>query len=60
GVKKWYSFDLTNLVREWVSGSLANNGVMLRAAYSTNSFHFASAQDGDTNLHPKLVITYRR
>ncbi|MBC7231659.1 MAG: DNRLRE domain-containing protein [Chloroflexi bacterium] len=60
GVKKWYSFDLTRLVQEWVSGDVVNNGVLLRATYSTSSFHFASAQNGDASLRPKLVITYRR
>ncbi|MEM4724563.1 MAG: DNRLRE domain-containing protein, partial [Candidatus Hadarchaeum sp.] len=60
GVKKWYSFDLTALVQGWVNGSIANHGVMLRAAYSTSSFQFASAQNGDASLRPKLVVTYRR
>ncbi|MBC7260711.1 MAG: DNRLRE domain-containing protein, partial [Chloroflexi bacterium] len=60
GVKKWYSLDLTRLVQEWVNGSLANNGVLLQAAYSDSSvFYFSSAQDGNVPLHPKLVITYR-
>ncbi|MGQ9493171.1 MAG: DNRLRE domain-containing protein [Anaerolineae bacterium] len=59
GIRKWYSFDLTRLVQEWVNGSLTNNGVLLQATYSTGSLYFSSAQDGNVPLHPKLVVTYR-
>nr|MBC7245446.1 DNRLRE domain-containing protein [Chloroflexota bacterium] len=59
GIRKWYSFDLTRLVQEWVSGGLPNNGVLLLAAYSSGSFYFSSAQDGSPPLHPKLVVAYR-
>ena len=59
GVLKWYAFDVRGLVQGWVSGVLQNNGVLLRAAYSTGSFRFASVENGTPSLRPKLVITYR-
>jgi hypothetical protein len=57
----WYSFDLTPLVQDWMDGSLANSGVLLRGAssQSTSMFYFASAQHNNMSLRPKLVITYR-
>jgi hypothetical protein len=57
----WYGFDLTALVQDWTDGSLANNGVLLRGAssLSTSMFYFASAQNDNLSLRPKLVITYR-
>ena len=56
-IGKWYDFDLTSLVQEWVNGTQVNNGVLLRATYSPPSFYFASAQSA-SNLRPKLVISY--
>ncbi len=60
GVGRWYSFDVTALVQDWVSAALANNGVLLRqtttAAYN---FSFASAERADGTVRPKLVVTYR-
>jgi len=56
-IATWYDFDLTALVQDWVDGTLANNGVLLRATYSTYSFRFASAQSA-ADRRPKLVITF--
>ena len=58
GIRKWYNFDLTAVVQGWVNGSLANNGLLLRAEYTISSFWFASAQNGTISLRPKLVVTY--
>jgi len=60
GIGRWYTFDLTAAVQGWLDGSLANNGVLLRAAYSSSSFSFASAQNGTVSLHPRLTIKYRQ
>ncbi len=61
GINQWYRFDLTQLVQGWVDGSVANNGILLRAAspWSISMFHFASAQNSTANLRPRLVVTYR-
>jgi len=61
GVNKRYGFDLTNVVQGWVDGSLANNGVLLRAseyAY-TGPFRFMSAEEGYVDYRPRLIVTYR-
>jgi len=58
-IRKWYNFNLTTAAQGWVNGSLANNGVLLRARYSPYSFYFASAQNSASHWRPKLVITYR-
>jgi len=60
GINRWYTLDVTAAVQGWVNGSLANHGVLLRAAPSTASFQFASAQHGNLGLRPRLVVTYRR
>ncbi|HUT14682.1 MAG TPA: DNRLRE domain-containing protein, partial [Anaerolineae bacterium] len=57
-IATWYDFDLTALVQDWVNGTLANNGVLFRATYSSYSFRFASAQNTSASLRPKLVVTY--
>lgn len=59
GVSRWYSFDLTSVAQGWTNGRLANNGVLLRAAYSVGTFYFASADHATVSLRPKLVVTYR-
>jgi hypothetical protein len=59
GPKQWYSFDLTALVQEWVSGSPPNNGVLLRAENNfPATFYFTSAEGGTVGWRPKLVVRY--
>ncbi len=61
GIKKWYSFDLTTAVQEWLDGGLANNGVLLRGSsrLSKAAFYFASAEKSSISERPRLIITYR-
>ncbi len=60
GIDKWYAFDVTALVQDWVVG-VPNNGVLLRSASptSTSHFRFASAEYSVGSLRPRLVIRYR-
>jgi len=60
GVRRWYEFSLTNAVQGWISGSMPNNGVLLRATAVDydGSLLFSSAQAEDANLRPRLVINY--
>ena len=60
GIGQWYSLDLTALVQAWLNGSVANNGVLLRADYSNATFYLASAEAATTNLRPRLIVTYHR
>jgi predicted outer membrane repeat protein len=57
GISKWYEFDLSAVAQGWVNGSLANNGVLLRAEYSTGRFYFSGKESG--NHQPVFVIVYR-
>jgi pimeloyl-ACP methyl ester carboxylesterase len=61
GTHDWYDFDLTAVVQGWVSGTLPNNGVLLRgqSSISSHSFSFASADNGALSSRPKLVVTYQ-
>jgi hypothetical protein len=58
--QRWYAFHLTALVESWVNGSMANNGVLLRAddPTSTSTFYFAAAEHSVAAERPRLVITY--
>lgn len=60
GNYQWYDLDLTQVVQGWVDGSLANNGVLLRASAYTHlgPFQFASAENSEASQRPRLVIYY--
>jgi len=60
GISRWYSLDLTSLVQAWHSGSMANNGVLLRSSsvLVTAKFLFASAEHSTSAWHPQLVVEY--
>jgi hypothetical protein len=56
-----HAFTLTAAkVQEWLSGVLANNGLLLKADTETDDLHFWWSGDYVTvpALRPKLVITY--
>jgi hypothetical protein len=57
-IRKWYDLDVTSLVQDWIDGSRPNHGVVFRSLESTSSLWFASAENSDRLLRPKLVITY--
>jgi hypothetical protein len=51
------SFDATNLVQSWLSGT-ANNGILLEADESPlTSFHTSESDDVDVE-HPALELCY--
>jgi hypothetical protein len=56
---RWYSLDVTSLVRAWCNGSVANNGVLLRAtSFTEQEFSFASNEHSTSTWHPRLVVEY--
>jgi hypothetical protein len=59
-IYKWYGFDITALVADWVEAGADNHGVVIHGAlsWSPGKFYFTSAEDGNANLRPRLVITY--
>lgn len=55
----WYSWDITELVQEWVDGTYDNYGVMLRGAGSGNYWkRFRSSEYNEVHCRPHLEITY--
>ncbi|WP_127508968.1 DNRLRE domain-containing protein [Actinoplanes solisilvae] len=65
----WSSFPVRNVVQEWVNGTAANNGLMIKAVNETDkgrggaifqaSEYAYNNERRDANL-PKLTITYGR
>ena len=53
----WNGWDISNLIRGWVSGELVNNGLLLKSTDAGN-IRFTSSDSPTTNQHPKLTITY--
>jgi len=58
GYKSW---NITNMVREWVQNPAANYGLLLNSdstASSGSNRTFASSEATDPGQRPKLIITY--
>lgn len=57
----WYSIDVTNLVKQWVSGALPNNGLLLRGPESSDNqsamLEFLT-RNAPAAYVPYLEITY--
>ena len=53
----WESWDITALAQGWLDGTFANSGLLLKGSGDVN-VDFASKEDADPALHPKLTITY--
>jgi hypothetical protein len=51
----WYEFNVTNLVRKWVSGDASNFGIMLRGDESEGVRGFYTSE---SQYDPELVIDY--
>ena len=58
-LQKWASFDVTDIVQGWFDGSLANNGLVVKALRGDAvGYSFASVDDIDPNVRPLLQIVY--
>ena len=53
----WESWDITTLAQGWLDGTFPNNGLLLKGS-GTIDVRFASKENADPTLHPKLTITY--
>ena len=60
GAWQWYSFDVTDLVREWLDGSFRNYGFMIRGPEGSGNdsarLGFATREYGGTEYAPHLSI----
>ncbi len=52
-----YQWDLTQLVKDWRSGTYSNNGVVLFSTEACRKL-FASRQNADSAVRPRLVVAY--
>lgn len=56
----WYEWDVSSAISEWVAGSAANDGFLLRASGGTvDKILFTSSDGAVPANHPRLTITYR-
>ncbi len=56
-VNMWYTYNVTDLVRQWLAGELENYGVLLRALPGQSSTYRLSSSESTTN-RPELLIQY--
>lgn len=54
----WYAFDITDLVTDWVTGNQLNYGVLLEEGSTATNMSFASSDNGNASLNPKLSLDY--
>jgi uncharacterized repeat protein (TIGR01451 family) len=60
GIQRWYRFNLTALVQDWLDGAMPNNGVLLRQqTTSPYSFQYAGSEYSQEDLRPRLWVRYR-
>lgn len=60
--KKTIAFDVTDLVKQWHAGRLANNGLIIRPVGVTEAFNdisFLSSEFEDFPFRPTLVVAYK-
>ena len=55
----WVIWDVTTLVRDWVTNGMVNNGMLILGQGDLNrEVSFQSSNHPDANFRPKLCITY--
>lgn len=58
-VNVWRNFDVTAMVRQWVSGAMVNNGFVIRSGRSGVKPRFYSSDYlTDPTLRPKLIVKF--
>lgn len=65
-IGKWHNYDVTQTVKKWATGTLANNGFMVRAMDETANGpiggpRYEAGEDvygGETRNMPRLTVTY--
>ena len=55
-VDSFVTVDLTPLVKDWLNGVLANNGIAILANAANTNFRFDSKENGLTSHEPRLEI----
>ena len=61
-VNRWYTFDVTELVKLWIASPNSNSGMILLTrpgvSESNQAGSFASREHPDQRLRPMLVVSY--
>ena len=59
-VSQWVSFDVTELINQWLADPAENYGVLLVAKGSTSqqTFSFVSSENNNVTRRPKLIVGY--
>ncbi|MFD2027898.1 DNRLRE domain-containing protein [Promicromonospora aerolata] len=65
-IGKWHDYDVTQTVKKWAAGSLANNGFMIRATDESVNGPLGGPRyeagenvyGGETRNMPRLTVTY--
>lgn len=60
----WVTFDVTDLVTDWVAGAAPNNGVLVQLAGDEEAFDvagpaFPSSESPQVTLRPRLTVWWR-
>ena len=58
-VARWYSLDVTEIVRAWASDAAQNQGVVLKGSGGASvEYGFASRESADTTIRPRLIVEF--
>lgn len=56
--KRYYEFNVTDLVKEYISGKYENTGFLIKARDESNNYvAFYSSEGGDENQRPRLDLS---
>lgn len=58
GQNSWEDHDVTAIVQKWVKRSVENYGLRIKPESASKTIRYASSDNSDQNIRPKLVITY--
>ncbi|HEY4476471.1 MAG TPA: peptidoglycan DD-metalloendopeptidase family protein [Candidatus Paceibacterota bacterium] len=56
-INYWLRLDITTLYQDWRAGEFANYGLMIDEAGFFNKLIFASADNADSQIRPRLIVT---
>ena len=55
---RWYDFDVTPLVKEWVRRPVTNEGMAFKAFGNAAGIKIVTMEHGGIWMHPKLMVEY--
>lgn len=56
-INTWYSWDVTNVARQWYNGTKSNYGLQMRSS-SGGTYYIASRENVTTAIRPYLSVNY--